>query len=167
MKMDIYTVENLTYEGKKMIHYFKHSKTNPFGTTDSEYVATIKYDRDTKRTEFKTEVRPLNKWWIEGLKPHYSMTPKTKYTGHIELPDPPKFDIAIERETEDNSVTYDILKYVKKICDEKKLVPWFGDWTYTKDGAKTTFKLVTPEEHRRLTIEHNENRFKALKREDY
>lgn len=163
--MDIYTVENVTYEAGKVIHRFKDSQTNPYGTTDSEYVVKIEYDKDTGRTEFTTEVKPFNMWQIEELKPHYSMTPKARYTGCIKLPDPPAFKVVLERDKVDD-VTYDILKFVKDICNEKRLVPWLGDCTFTENGAISTFKLVTPEEHRRLTIRDHERRLKALEHED-
>lgn len=163
--MDIYTVENVTYEGGKVIHHFKDSQTNPYGTTDSEYVVKIEYDKDTGRTEFTTEVKPFNMWHIEELKPRYSMIPKARYTGCIKLPNPPDYEL-VERDSLINIVSYDAIDYVKKLCDRKGLVPWYGDMTATKNGAITTFNLVTPEQHRRLTAVERERRLKALEHED-
>ena len=164
--MDVYTVENITYKGGEVIHRFKDSKTNPYGSNECEYKLIIEHDIDTSRSNFRTDIRPLKLIYeVESYKPRYTATPKTRYKGHIELPDPPAYEL-VELDRLNDSVNYDVIGYIKKFCDRKGLVPWYGDMTATKNGAITTFKLVTPEQHRRLTALERERRLKALEHED-
>ena len=164
--MDVYTVENITYKDGKVIHRFKDTKTNPYGSTECEYKLIIEYDKDTGISNFRTDITPLQPMYtLDTYKPRHTATPKVKYKGHIELPTPPAYELA-ERYSLNDSVNYDVIGYIKKFCDRKGLVPWYGDMTAVKNGAVTTFELVTPEQHRRLTALERERRLKALEHED-
>ena len=164
--MDVYTVENITYKDGKIIHHFKDTKTNVHGSTNCEYKLVIEHDIDRFCSNFRTEITPLQPMYtLDTYKPRHTVTPKVRYKGHIELPDPPAFEL-VERGILNDSVNYDVIGYIKKFCDRKGLVPWYGDMTATKNGAITTFELVTPEQHRRLTALERERRLKALEHED-
>ena len=102
---------------------------------------------------------------LDTYKPRHTATAKVRYKGHIELPTPPAREL-VELDNDRNSVSYDGIRYVKEFCDQKGLVPYYGDWIYSKDWAKTTFKLVTPEQHRLLTALDRERRLKDLEHED-
>lgn len=163
--MDVYTVENITYKNGRVIHRFKDTKTNVHGSTNCEYKLIIEHDIDTARSNFRTDITPLNPMYtLDTYKPRHTATPKVKYKGHIELPTPPAYEL-VERNSLNDSVNYDVIGYIKKFCDRKGLVPWYGDMEATKNGAITTFKLVTPEQHRRLTALERERRLKALRHE--
>lgn len=164
--MDVYTIENITYKNGKVIHRFKDTKTNPYGSTECEYKLIIEYDKDTGVSNFRTDIVPLQPMYtLDTYKTWYTATPKVRYKGHIELPDPPAFEL-VERGSINDSVNYDVIGYIQKFCSRKGLVPWYGDMREIKNGAITTFKLVTPEQHRRLTALERERRLKALEHED-
>lgn len=164
--MDVYTVENITYKDGKVIHRFKDTKTNVHGSTNCEYKLVIEHDIDTARSNFRTDIVPLQPMYtLDTYKTRHTATQKVRYKGHIELPDPPAYEL-VERDSLNDSVNYDVIGYIKKFCDHKGLVPWYGDMTATKNGAITTFELVTPEQHRRLTALERERRLKALEHEN-
>ena len=164
--MDVYTVENITYKDGKVIHHFKDTKTNVHGSTNCEYKLVIEHDIDRFCSNFRTDIVPLNPiYTLDTYKPRHTATPKVRYKGHIELPTPPAYEL-VELDRLNDSVNYDVIGYIKKFCDRKGLVPWYGDIEATKDGAITTFELVTPEQHRRLTALERERRLKALEHED-
>lgn len=164
--MDVYTVENITYKDGKVIHRFKDTKANVHGSTNCEYKLIIERDIDTARSNFRTDIVPLQPMYtLDTYKPRHTATTKVRYKGHIELPDPPAYEL-VELDRLNDSVNYDVIGYIKKFCDHKGLVPWYGDMTATKNGAITTFELVTPEQHRRLTALERERRLKALEHED-
>jgi hypothetical protein len=164
--MDVYTIENITYKGGKVIHSFKDTKTNVHGSTNCEYKLIIEYDKETGISNFRTDITPLQPMYtLDTYKPRYIATPKIGYKRHIELPDPTAFEL-VGLDKLNDSINYDMIGYIKKFCDRKGLVPWYGDMTATKNGAITTFELVTPEQHRRLTALERERRLKALEHED-
>lgn len=164
--MDVYTVENITYKDGKVIHHFKDTKTNVHGSTNCEYKLVIEHDIDRFCSNFRTDIVPLNPiYTLDTYKPRHTETSKVRYKGHIELPTPPAYELA-ELDKLNDSVNYDVIGYIKKFCDRKGLVPWYGDMEATKNGAITTFNLVTPEQHRRLTAIERERRLKALEHEN-
>lgn len=164
--MDVYTVENITYKDGKVIHHFKDTKTNVHGSTNCEYKLVIEHDIDRFCSNFRTDIVPLSPiYTLDTYKPRHTATPKVKYKGHIELPDPPAYEL-VELDRLNDSVNHDVIGYIKKLCDRKGLVPWYGDVEAIKNGAITTFELVTPEQHRRLTAIERERRLKALEHED-
>lgn len=163
--MDVYTVENITYKDGKAIHRFKDSKTNPHGSTNCEYKLIIEHDIDTARSNFRTDIVPLQPMYVDTFKPRYTATTKTRYKGHINLPTPPAYEL-VELDSRSDSVSDAIVNRVKEICADKGLLPWYSGWTYMKDTAKATFKLVTKEEYKRLTALERERRLKDLEYED-